>query len=146
MLKFKWILTNKYCLNQQKYTCMYSFFSFVFKKKKVCDPLWRHSVFNFGPLSDTRRTPTRSALKVMCMIVRDTLSELNGFTLQLHSTSCQSLKIQRTHCIQVRFINLIPMHFFTSHYINPSVFQLQLQGNQSQEALQRALEHIHSYC
>ena len=46
--------------------------------------------------------------------------------------------------IQVRFINLIPMHFFVSHYITPSVFHHQLQGNQCQETLKRALEHIHS--
>ena len=36
--------------------------------------------------------------------------------------------------------------FFISYYIPPIVFQLQLQGNQSQEALQRALEHIHIHC
>ena len=35
---------------------------------------------------------------------------------------------------------------FSCHYIPLIVFQLQLQGNQSQEALQRALEHIHRYC
>ena len=38
--------------------------------------------------------------------------------------------------LQVRFINLMPMQFFVSYYILPSVFQLQLQGNQSQDALQ----------
>ena len=46
--------------------------------------------------------------------------------------------------IQVHFINLIHMIFFISHYIPPSVFQLQLQSNQSQEALQRALEYPHT--
>ena len=33
-----------------------------------------------------------------------------------------------------------------SHYIPPIVFQLQLQGKQSQEALQLALENIHRHC
>ena len=39
--------------------------------------------------------------------------------------------IHLSKLLLVRFINLIPMQFSTSHYISPSVFQLQLQGNKS---------------
>ena len=46
------------------------------------------------------------------------------------------------------FINLIPLssYFFHKSLHTPIVLHTQMQGNQSQEALQRALEHIHSHC
>ena len=45
--------------------------------------------------------------------------------------------------LQVRFINLIYMHFVHKSLHTPYCIPASTAGNQSQEALQRALEHIH---